>query len=239
MANRIARSPLAKQYRCVAMCGASEFFGRDLGLIHEVVVTGRKVGLGRDEWAKLAHDRCLARKVVELILAEPTVEFKKLLELLSTVSVDAVTSFVVAEMFKIDTTGDVRIAHIRSNFQRDFIGKVEDSCGAVELKIHRLRVAAADKTYGREYGIIPALGGRAETMLAQVYALIAKQGKGQEGCLLVNGERNLAYVRDKNEVLRAVNFYWSKDSTSTGWIVGSTSTEDKSRWLPDDRIVSH
>lgn len=37
------------------MSGVSEF-GKDLGLLHEVVVTGRKAGWGPSEWAKLAHD---------------------------------------------------------------------------------------------------------------------------------------------------------------------------------------
>jgi hypothetical protein len=37
------------------MSSASEF-GKDLGLIHEAVVTGRKAGATPEDWAKLAHD---------------------------------------------------------------------------------------------------------------------------------------------------------------------------------------
>lgn len=48
------------------MSGAS-VFGRDLGLIHEVVVTGRKVGADRRFWVKLAHDKSLFGKVVNLV----------------------------------------------------------------------------------------------------------------------------------------------------------------------------
>lgn len=36
--------------------GASAEFGKDLGLMHEAVVTGRKVGAGSEFWAILAHD---------------------------------------------------------------------------------------------------------------------------------------------------------------------------------------
>ncbi len=42
-------------------------FGRDYGLIHEAVVTGRKAGAGREFWAQLAHDRTLFEKVVTFV----------------------------------------------------------------------------------------------------------------------------------------------------------------------------
>jgi hypothetical protein len=37
--------------------GASGEFGKELGLVHEAVVTGRKVGVGGEFWSILAHDR--------------------------------------------------------------------------------------------------------------------------------------------------------------------------------------
>jgi hypothetical protein len=42
-------------------------FGRDHGLLHEAVVTGRKAGWGADEWAKLAHDVERMRQVREVL----------------------------------------------------------------------------------------------------------------------------------------------------------------------------
>jgi len=39
-------------------------FGQDHGLIHEAVVTGRKVGAGKDFWSALAHSEELFAKVV-------------------------------------------------------------------------------------------------------------------------------------------------------------------------------
>ena len=44
-----------------------ESFGKDNGLIHEAVVTGRKVGAGQNFWAKLAHDEELFEKVVAFV----------------------------------------------------------------------------------------------------------------------------------------------------------------------------
>ena len=49
------------------MSSASDF-GRDLGLIHEAVITGRKAGWGQIEWAKLAHDEAMMRKIRLVLL---------------------------------------------------------------------------------------------------------------------------------------------------------------------------
>src|SRR3989344_310817 len=43
-------------------------FGRDHGLVHEAVITGRKVGAGQEFWSRLAHDEELFRKAVELVV---------------------------------------------------------------------------------------------------------------------------------------------------------------------------
>jgi len=43
-------------------------FGRDHGLVHEAVVTGRKVGAGQEFWGQLAHNEELFRRLVEMVL---------------------------------------------------------------------------------------------------------------------------------------------------------------------------
>ncbi|MDD5041532.1 MAG: hypothetical protein PHX87_04240 [Candidatus Peribacteraceae bacterium] len=48
-----------------------EEFGKDHGLIHEVVVTGRKVGAEQAFYAALAHDEALFRRVVEMVEQDP------------------------------------------------------------------------------------------------------------------------------------------------------------------------
>ncbi|MEK7650606.1 MAG: hypothetical protein AAB364_01910 [Patescibacteria group bacterium] len=45
----------------------AEEFGKDLGLMHEVVVMGRKAGFGREEWATIAHSESLMRKTLEFV----------------------------------------------------------------------------------------------------------------------------------------------------------------------------
>lgn len=43
-------------------------FGKDHGLIHEVVITGRKVGAGATFWSRLAHDEKLFRKIAREVM---------------------------------------------------------------------------------------------------------------------------------------------------------------------------
>ncbi len=42
-------------------------FGKDLGLVHQVVVSGRGVGADRNFWASLAHNKDLLEDVVEFV----------------------------------------------------------------------------------------------------------------------------------------------------------------------------
>lgn len=42
-------------------------FGKDLGLVHEAIVTGRKVGAGKEFWSKLAHDGTLFANVIAFV----------------------------------------------------------------------------------------------------------------------------------------------------------------------------
>ena len=47
-------------------------FGKDIGLVHEVIVTGRKVGAGKEFWSKLAHDEELFAKTVAFVERDGT-----------------------------------------------------------------------------------------------------------------------------------------------------------------------
>lgn len=47
-----------------------EDFGKDLGLIHEVVVAGRKVGATREFWSALAHNQWLIKDVVGYVFGK-------------------------------------------------------------------------------------------------------------------------------------------------------------------------
>lgn len=77
--------------------------------------------------------------------------------------------------------------------------------------------------------IIAALGGetKAETTLAEVYALLSARAKGKKGLLLTNGYANIFYVRSVSGVLCLVRVYW-KDG---GWNMSAFLVEHLNVWL--------
>ena len=46
---------------------SSEDFGKDFGLIHEAVVTGRRVGADRDFWKTISHDPMIYYRMVHFV----------------------------------------------------------------------------------------------------------------------------------------------------------------------------
>jgi hypothetical protein len=52
-------------------------FGKDLGLMHEVTLTGRKVGFGREDWAKLAHSNELTRATLNFVRSAGVSQFSR------------------------------------------------------------------------------------------------------------------------------------------------------------------
>ncbi len=73
-------------------------FGKDLGLIHEVNVTGRKVGMGSEAYAFLAHNKDCFQMVADLVNHLAVVEYHGIE--LKPVSMEAVEDFIL-EMGKI------------------------------------------------------------------------------------------------------------------------------------------
>lgn len=64
-----------------------DVFGKDLGLMSEVVVTGRKVGADRQFWSRLAHDEQKFREVVVAVNGEdvePSTTFKAAMQIMRT-----------------------------------------------------------------------------------------------------------------------------------------------------------
>ena len=121
-----------------------------------------------------------------------------------------------------------------SNFNERFLDKVEENVDDATLAIYELRQSAMDVSIRKELG-----QEREETMLAHFFDLLKKQSKGQEGqdChLLVNGYVNVAYIRDKNDVLCAVSAGWY--SNYGGWNVGAHSVESPNRWNAGAQILS-
>ena len=151
-----------------------------------------------------------------------------ILELVSTVGVAATTSkFVAKDKFVVNTkrNAQVKISAVWDNFTEWFLsgsGKTEDPISEQTLRYHKLRKSSVDGP------IIAELGDeeKSETTLSEMFALMEKQGKGEDGVLLNNGYANIFYIRDQNGVLRAVGVDWDDD----GWGVGALSVEASRRW---------
>lgn len=104
------------QARCVVSITVrqSEEFGKDFGLVHEAIVTGRKVGAGKDFWSKLAHDEALFQRVVELVDPLPTVTL--------TVSQERAREIMGSNFHGPDQVAE----HFRVRFTEDELGRLAE-----------------------------------------------------------------------------------------------------------------
>jgi len=161
------------------------------------------------------------------------VVWKKFLHLVTTVEMPAQPRFVARDHFKVDTSSSarVKVAFIWEGFSTNFLYKVEEAVEATTLAVHKLEKNLLDKEIRAELG-----ENKEETTLSQFWALLEKQGHGQEGDLLVNGYANIFYIRDTQGRLWAVYTYWR--AGRGGWRVGADSVSRPDRWYAGRQVVS-
>ena len=155
----------------------------------------------------------------------------KLLKPIATFQTLAVEEFIANENFvEGKTVNGVSTVRLGENFKKNFLGKVEKSVEAVELKIYSLIKAVCDLSKNDEPGIIPELGDKHEIRLAHFFQLLAYKQQKEDYSWTVG------YVCDEQGVLWAVNAGW--DSDFDGWFVNADSVGDPSRWNADNQVVS-
>src|ERR1039457_3932766 len=112
-------------------------------------VAGEKAN---QETARIAYE-ALTKAEAYLVPVAPA-EPKKLLRLMTTVSVAAVEKFVTKEYFKVDTSekAKVKIALLLADFSTHFLPKVEEGSLPGELKVHRLLAWSLDAPIMAELG---------------------------------------------------------------------------------------
>lgn len=152
-----------------------------------------------------------------------------LLESIDTVTIPArAERFAASEQFVLNygpkTKPGVLISYLGDNFKQWFLGKVEEPL----TKETTLRYAKLVKS-SVDGPILAELGDKAETTLAQIYALLELQKNGEGGVLLTNGWANIFYVNG-----RAVDVYWLGD----GWHVDAYSVTGPDRWDDGLRVFS-
>jgi len=176
----------------------------------------------------LRRDPCWVDRVAQSIL-----EFVGTLVIVPAIT----TKFVAKDKFVVNVghNASVKIAHLSDKFKEWFLsgdGKVEKLLGVQTLHYHRLRKPSADGP------IITELGGRvkAETTLCEMFSLMEKQGKGEDGVLLSNGNINIFYIKDDAGTLRMVGVVWCNN----GWGVGALTIMegDTTNVLPTNCVES-
>ncbi|MDP3954617.1 MAG: hypothetical protein Q8Q06_04355 [bacterium] len=154
----------------------------------------------------------------------------KLLVQVDEVEVLGTTRFVAADMFGPNNYAGIKF-FLGDSFKENFLGKIEKRVPATDLAVHILVRQSLDRPIIDELG-----GGREETFLYQLYELISRQPKGEDGPLLVDGKTNIFYIRDAAEVLWAVNVDW--DSHRSEWNVNAYSTAHLVEWEVSRQVFS-
>ena len=158
---------------------------------------------------------------------------ESILNWLGTTTTSATTEkFVSKDKFFKDSK-EVKFYGIWDNFTNWFLaddGKTEEPISEQTLRYGNLTKNSVDGP------IIEELGGeaKAETTLSDLYDLLKKQSKGEDGDLLTNGRANIFYIKDACSVLRAVGVYWY----DSGWRVGADSVESPGEWGAGGRVFS-
>jgi len=172
--------------------------------------------------------------------------FQSLLDSAGTITVRPAMDFVVSDFVQVNTKKDapVKISYVGDNFKAWLLPLVSQSRAVPGDGPYRTPDAA--ETILRYYTMNKrsvdgpssissvAREAKAETTIAEIYALLKKQANGEVGALLNNGYANIFYVRDISSVLRAVYVFWS----GRGWDVSAYSVAYSGEWDAGRRVFS-
>lgn len=193
-----------------------------------------KAAFRRSAWTNAKVKRLcegdLLAQVLQVVDGLATITLPKILQQVATRTISAVTKFVTADHFKVDTskTATVKLGYL--GLSKELMDKVEENISAGEVAVHTLLKDSLDEP------ILKELGDRAETTLANLWELLTKQGHGRKGTLLTNDNWNIFYIRDTNGKLWAVSAIW--DARYGDWSVCACSVGSPSRWLAGRRVFS-
>lgn len=208
------------------------------------VIAGRMVEF-QDRFEKLPNDDAQyviqdAGEAINLFIAAVVNRPKAaqavvtiLSEIISTVVIPATTEkFVAKDKFKVGTGGraKVKISYVGDDFKAWFLGKTEEPFAGSTIYGRKLNKGSVDGL------ILTELGGKekAETTLAEIYAMMEHQANGENCDLLNNGCANIFYVPDINGTLRTVGGYLR----GSGWVVQAYSAEGPNEWSAGGQVFS-
>lgn len=147
----------------------------------------------------------------------------------STSAIPRAEQFIARDHFKEDITptADVKISWLGATFVRRFAIKVE-AAGVTSLRTHSLSSPSNDKE------IMAQLGDGHETNLADVWCLLRRQARGEDGALTTNSVPNVFFVRDGAGELGVVDTVWG----GAGWEIGASPVGGTRVWASGARVIS-
>lgn len=139
--------------------------------------------------------------------------------------------FVARDNFKeaVTASAAVRIAWLGAMFRQRFLSKIEERAGGGAI-LRRFVLRRSSQSAE----IVAELNIHHETHLADAWCLLSRQPNGEPGTLLIDAVPNAFYIRDADDVLRAVDAVWG----GAGWEIGASAIDGPHRWPPDSQVIA-
>jgi hypothetical protein len=167
------------------------------------------------------------------VAAVKSVLQNKILELVTTIKLPAFGGeFAPRDYFRVtlDEYREVErvvIGHVDADVKLLMEGRLEPDAGKVTIRIHRLCRPSEAGT------ILATLGKDVKLGFCQMYRMMEKQGRGQEGYLLVDGRPNIFYIEGTDWMATCC---W--DSGFHYWRVYANPVADPRPWRAGSQIIS-
>lgn len=143
----------------------------------------------------------------------------------------AIGLFVAQEHFRIsDSTSKVKISQMGKNFRAWFLVKTEVPISDRRIVYYKLLKTSADRNILAELDA----NNKVPSTLQMIWYLICHQKNGEIGSLLNDGKANVFFVKDVNNILRAVSVLWD----AGGWQICARPIGDSMDWLEGRQIFS-
>ncbi|MFH1909698.1 MAG: hypothetical protein ABIJ72_00690 [bacterium] len=155
-----------------------------------------------------------------------------LLKLVKTVELPAIGAFKPEDHFKVTPererkTAKLVIGYVSDNVKALIKERLEPEEAQATIRVHELCQPSVDGP------ILAELGENIKTGLNRMFQMMEKQGRGQEGDLLVNGRANIFYVEG---TVWAAYCYWS--SGYDYWLVSAYPVTYPSTWNAGHQVFS-
>ena len=169
-------------------------------------------------------------------------ETKILSNIIFSIAVPATKNkFVAKNKFVVDTNEwtKIKIFKMNDNFVAWFGEKVEDPFPGSFISVRNIVAKTFDGRISRELFNSDDL---IETTLAEIYFFMKYRISGEAGTFFDTIWSNIFFVRDVNDKLRTINFFWNSDGEySEGWSIHATEFGSLSagQWSVGNRVFYH